>query len=150
MPYKIVNISSIWDHVGKWNVLAWSALETGSDGVIFGFWPKQVFLAVSEGPWFTPLQLAKWKLMHLLYLSSWISQVVSGEEQGEGEECRVVDEVRDEKVVSEEVGAERLEDDVPPEAEVVQAEHAEAAKEDGKYGVLHNECPVRAIGCWST
>ena len=51
MPYKIVNISSMWDHVGKWNVLAWSALETGSDGVIFGFWPKQVFLAVSEGPW---------------------------------------------------------------------------------------------------
>ena len=54
MPYKIVNISSMWDHVGKWNVLAWSALETGSDGVIFGFWPKQVFLAVSEGPWYQP------------------------------------------------------------------------------------------------
>ena len=85
--------------------------------------------------------------MHLLYLSSWISQIVSGEEESEREECRVVDEVRDEKVVSEEVGAERLEDDVPPEAEVVQAEHAEAAKEDGKQGVLHNEwMPCSGIG----
>ena len=85
--------------------------------------------------------------MHLLYLSSWISQIVSGEEESEREECRVVDEVRDEKVVSEEVGAERLEDDVPPEAEVVQAEHAEAAKEDGKQGVLHDEwMPCSGIG----
>ena len=73
-----------------------------------------------------------------LYLSLRIPQVVSGEEEGEGEEGGVVDDERDEKVVRVEVAADSLENDVSPEAQVVQAEHAGAAKEDGEQGVLHN------------
>ena len=58
MPYKIVNISSIRDHVGKWNVLAWSALKTGSNGLLSHFlicnpfWPFPHHLnSDMETPW---------------------------------------------------------------------------------------------------
>ena len=76
--------------------------------------------------------------MTFLYLSFIISQVVSGQEEGEGKEGRIVDDVGDDEVVRVEVGADRLEDDVFPDSQVVQAEHAGAAKEDGKQRVLHN------------
>ena len=75
--------------------------------------------------------------MALLYLSCRFLQIVSGQEQGKREEGRVVDDVRDDKVVRVEVGADRFEDDVFPETQVVEAEHAGAAKEDEKQRVLH-------------
>ena len=75
--------------------------------------------------------------MALLYLSCRFSQIVSGQEQGEREEGRVVDDVSDDKVVRVEVGADRFEDDVFPETQVVEAEHAGPAKEDEKQRVLH-------------
>ena len=73
-----------------------------------------------------------------MYLSFRISQVVSGQEQCKGEEGRVVDNISYKEVVRVEVGAHGCEDDVFPEAEVVQAKHAGAAKEDGKQSVLHD------------
>ena len=76
--------------------------------------------------------------MALLYLSCRFSQIVSGQEQGEREEGRVVDDVSDDKVVRVEVGADRFEDDVFPETQVVEAEHAGPAKEDEKQCVLHD------------
>ena len=76
--------------------------------------------------------------MTFLYLSFRVSQVESGQEEGEGKEGRIVDDVRDDEVVRVEVGADRLEDDVFPDSQVVQAEDAGAAKEDGKQRVLHN------------
>ena len=50
MPQKIVKIIQVRHFHWKWPPQGCSALKSASDGVIFAFWPKQVFLAVSEGP----------------------------------------------------------------------------------------------------
>ena len=50
VPQKIVKIIQVRHFHWKWPPQGCSALKSASDGVIFAFWPKRLFLTVSEGP----------------------------------------------------------------------------------------------------